>query len=100
MDEARSYAEWREAAIAHDKATGVHEWVVSDESKYFDYVSIRRRLEKLRKLRAAGDHERLLYALNEGVHGNIDGIGNNLSNRLVGNAGKNFLSGFFLFYTS
>ena len=75
MDEARSYAEWREAAIAHDKASGVHEWVESDESKYFDYVSIRRRLERLRKLRAAGDHERLLYALNEGIHGNIDGIG-------------------------
>ena len=58
MDEARSYPEWREAAIAHDKASGVHEWVESDESKYFDYVSIRRRLERLRKLRAAGDHER------------------------------------------
>ena len=75
MDEASSYAEWREAAIAHDKASGVHEWVESDESKHFDYVSIRRRLERLRKLRAAGDHERLLYALNEGIHGNIDGIG-------------------------
>ena len=75
MDAADSYDEWREAAIAHDKASGVQEWVESDESKYFDYVSIRRRLEKLRKLRAAGDHERLLYALNEGIHGNIDGIG-------------------------
>jgi NTE family protein len=75
MIEAQSYEEWRAAAIAHDKASGVHEWVESDESKHFDYVSIRRRLEKLRKLRAAGDHERLLYALNEGVHGNIDGIG-------------------------
>jgi len=75
MDAADSYDEWREAAIAHDKASGVQEWVESDESKYFDYVSIRRRLEKLRKLRAAGDNERLLYALNEGIHGNIDGIG-------------------------
>ena len=75
MDAADSYEEWREAAIAHDKASGVREWVESDESKYFDYVSIRRRLEKLRTLRAAGDHERLLYALNEGIHGNIDGIG-------------------------
>jgi len=75
MDAAESYDEWREAAIAHDKASGVQEWVESDESKYFDYVSIRRRLEKLRSLRAAGDHEHLLYALNEGIHGNIDGIG-------------------------
>ena len=75
MDAADSYDEWREAAIAHDKASGIQEWVESDESKHFDYVSIRRRLEKLRTLRAAGDHERLLYALNEGIHGNIDGIG-------------------------
>ncbi|MDH3587424.1 MAG: DUF3336 domain-containing protein, partial [Gammaproteobacteria bacterium] len=75
MSEAQSYEEWREAAIAHDKASGVHEWVESDESKHFDYVSIRRRLERLRELRASGDHARMLYALNEGIHGNIDGIG-------------------------
>ena len=75
MNAATSYAEWREAAIAHDKASGVSKWVESDKSKHFDYVSIRRRLEKLRRLRRAGDHARLLYALNEGVHGNIDGIG-------------------------
>jgi len=75
MDAAQSYDEWREAAIAHDKASGVQEWVESDESKHFDYVSIRRRLERLRALRADGDYERLLYALNEGIHGNIDGIG-------------------------
>ncbi len=75
MNEAQSYEEWREAAIAHDKASGVHKWVGSDESKHFDHVSIRRRLERLRKLRASGDNSRLLYALNEGIHGNIDGIG-------------------------
>jgi len=75
MNAATSYAEWREAAIAHDKASGVIKWVESDKSKHFDYVSIRRRLERLRRLRRAGDHARLLYALNEGVHGNIDGIG-------------------------
>lgn len=75
MAAATSYAEWRDAAIAHDAASGVKEWVDSDESKHFDYVSIRRRYEKLKRLRRAGDHARLLYALNEGVHGNIDGIG-------------------------
>ena len=58
MDVAESYDEWREAAIAHDKASGVQKWVESDESKHFDYVSIRRRLEKLRTLRASGDYER------------------------------------------
>ena len=75
MDAAESYDEWREAAIAHDEASGVTEWVESDDSKHFDYASIRRRLERLRRLRKSGDNARLLYALNEGIHGNIDGMG-------------------------
>ena len=61
MANAESYEEWCEAAIAHDKAS--------------DYASIRRRLGRLRRLRRAGDHARLLFALNEGIHGNIDGMG-------------------------
>ena len=75
MEAARSYHEWCEAAIAHDKASGVDRWVESDESKHFDYKSIRRRLERLRKLRAANDNAGVLFALNEGIHGNIDGMG-------------------------
>ena len=75
MNAATTYDEWRAAAIAHDEASGVKKWVESDESKHFDYASIRRRLEKLRGLRRSRDNARLLYALNEGLHGNIDGIG-------------------------
>jgi NTE family protein len=75
MDAATSYAEWRAAAIAHDKASGIVDWVESDESKHFDYASIRRRLNRLRRLRRSGDNARLLFALNEGIHGNIDGMG-------------------------
>jgi len=75
MDAATSYDEWKEAAIAHDKASGVETWKKSDESKHFDYESIRKRLRKLRRLRAKGDVAGVLFALNEGVHGNIDGMG-------------------------
>ena len=75
MEVAESYEEWRHAAKAHDEASGVKEWVESDESKHFDYASIRRRLRRLRRLRRAGDNARLLFALNEGIHGNIDGMG-------------------------
>jgi NTE family protein len=75
MARAESYEEWRAAAIAHDKASGVYKWVESDDSKHFDHASIRRRLGRLRRLRRAGDHARLLFALNEGIHGNIDGMG-------------------------
>ena len=75
MDNATSYREWKRAAVAHDDASGVAEWKKSDESKYFDYVSIRRRLRRLRRLRRKGDIAGVLFALNEGVHGNIDGMG-------------------------
>lgn len=75
MDAARTYKEWKAAAIAYDKGTRLHEWKADDESPHFDYTSIRRRFVRLRKLRRKKDYAGVLYALNEGVHGNIDGIG-------------------------
>ena len=75
MDAARTYKEWKAAAIAYDKGTGLEEWKKDDESPHFDHASIRRRLVRLRKLRRKKDYVGVLYALNEGVHGNIDGIG-------------------------
>lgn len=75
LDEATTYDEWKAAAIEHDEQTGMDKWKSDDESEQYDYASIRRRLERLRSLRAKHDHEGLLFALNEGVHGNIDGIG-------------------------
>ncbi|MBT8103021.1 MAG: DUF3336 domain-containing protein [Gammaproteobacteria bacterium] len=75
MDAASNYAEWKAAAIAHDKVSGVLRWQKSDESKHFDYTSIRRRLRRLRRLRSKKDNAGVLFALNEGLHGNIDGMG-------------------------
>src|SRR3546814_3209917 len=50
-------------------------WREADASEQFDYKAIRARLEKLRGLCAAGDVKGLLFVLNEGIHGNIDGMG-------------------------
>ena len=75
MDAATSYEEWKEAAIGYDRASNLVKWKDSDVSKHFDYKSIRRRLEKLRKLRDGKDCAGVLFALNEGIHGNIDGMG-------------------------
>jgi NTE family protein len=75
MDAATTYEEWKSAAIAHDKRTGCAKWKSDDNSEQFDYKSIRRRLRRLRRLRAKNDYAGVLYALNEGVHGNIDGMG-------------------------
>ena len=76
MADATCYDEWRESAVAHDKKAGLEHWKKTDESKHFDYRSIRRRMGRLRKLRASGDNAGLLFALNEGIHGNMDGMGN------------------------
>ncbi|MGB5258319.1 MAG: DUF3336 domain-containing protein [Woeseiaceae bacterium] len=76
MAAATTYEEWKAAAIAHDKKSGVLRWQNSDESKHFDYASIRRRLKRLRRLKANKDYAGVLFALNEGLHGNIDGMGN------------------------
>lgn len=75
MQDAESYAEWRKAALAYDVAMGFDKWKESDESKHYDYASIRDRLATLQSLREKKDNEGLLYTLNEGIHGNMSGIG-------------------------
>jgi TAG lipase / steryl ester hydrolase / phospholipase A2 / LPA acyltransferase len=83
MASAESYQEWRHAAIEHDEQTNAAQWRKVDRSPRYDYTSIRARLDHLRNLRARGDDRGLLFALNEGIHGNIDGIG---SSALYGKA--------------
>jgi NTE family protein len=72
---ASDYAAWGKAARAHDAKSGMQAWRDADASDHFDHKAIRARLEKLRSLSAAGDVKGLLFVLNEGIHGNIDGIG-------------------------
>ena len=55
MANAKNYSEWSEAAAAHDIETGVVDWKNSDTSKYFDSVSIRRRLDRLSFFRNEND---------------------------------------------
>ena len=72
---ATSYQEWREAAEPYDKRKGLDRWRQRDQSQQYDYVSIRTRLDILRSLKARHDHRGLLYTLNEGIHGNMGGMG-------------------------
>lgn len=72
---APDYAAWSKAAQAHDRKSGMQAWRDADASEHFDHKAIRARLERLRALSAAGDAKGLLFALGEGIHGNIDGIG-------------------------
>ncbi len=75
LHRADSYEEWQAVAAALDAANGNQRWRRMDQSRHFDYVSIRIRLDKLRSLRARHDYAGLLFALNEGIHGNVDGMG-------------------------
>jgi len=75
MAEANSYPEWKESAIAYDNATGSQEWKESEPSHRYDYQTIRRRLDLLRAVRESNDNAALLFTLNEGIHGNLGGMG-------------------------
>ena len=71
-----SYEQWKKSALASDKAAGLTDWRDTEESPLYDFEDIRSRRNTLRQLRKDHDDEGLLFALNEGVHGNIGGMGN------------------------
>ena len=75
MEKASCYEEWKEAAIAHDKKSGLDRWKAADQTHLYDYASIRLRLAQLRKLRRRKDNRNLLFTLHEGIHGNLGGMG-------------------------
>ncbi len=72
---ADSYAEWAQAAILYDEKNNYDQWKKHSRSSRYDYVAIQRRLDSLRELRRQNDAHGLLFALNEGLHGNLGGIG-------------------------
>ena len=53
----------------HDNKKG------KEESKSYDYVNIRSRIDALKEFRSKEDDIGLLFALNEGIHGNQGGMG-------------------------
>lgn len=75
MEGAQTYDEWCTAAQAHDKLSGIEQWKQKDETRRYDFSQIRHRLEELRRHRDQGDDHGLLFLLNEGIHGNMGGMG-------------------------
>ena len=75
MEQAVSYEEWSETAQQHDEISGQKRWRGVDKTSQYDYAQIRLRLDKLRYLRARQDYQGLLFTLNEGIHGNLGGMG-------------------------
>lgn len=75
MDHASSYEEWTQAALEHDSISGRQRWREDDRCRLYDFAQIRDRFERLQALRSQQDYSGLLYALNEGIHGNMGGMG-------------------------
>jgi len=75
LDNAESYSEWRDAAQLHDQISGRTKWIERDDCSLYDSPELRIRHDKLRQLIDANNYQELLYALNEGVHGNMGGMG-------------------------
>jgi TAG lipase/steryl ester hydrolase/phospholipase A2/LPA acyltransferase len=75
MRNALTYEEWKRAALQHDAKSGFETWKSKEQSKSYDYLNIRSRIDALRELRANQDDTGLLFALNEGIHGNQGGMG-------------------------
>ena len=72
---ANTYDEWKAAALAHDEKSGAAAWRREERSRRYDYRAIRARYDELSALKAAGDPHALLFCLNEGIHGNMGGMG-------------------------
>ncbi len=76
MAKAASYSEWAELAKRHDELSGMARWKSREQSNDYDYSEISMRLQRLRQLLGRQDLHGLLFTLNEGIHGNMGGMGN------------------------
>jgi NTE family protein len=75
MAQAESYTQWSQAAADHDVTSGAAEWQEAEVTSMYDCKQIRLRLDTLRLHRKNQDSHSLLFALNEGIHGNMGGMG-------------------------
>ena len=74
-NQAESYDEWKAMAHEYDTSTNLDQWMMLDSTDLYDYEEIQHRVEKLKTYREANDNLGLLFTLNEGIHGNMAGIG-------------------------
>lgn len=75
MARAETYDVWCEAAQDYDELSGAQRWKRVDHTKLYDSSQIRLRLDEIRRHRKHQDNHALMFALNEGIHGNMGGMG-------------------------
>ncbi len=74
MKTAKCYADYKDAAEAHDELSGAAEWKTQEACKDYDYQAIRTRLQRMQLARSNNDATDLMYILHEGLHGNLGNI--------------------------
>jgi predicted acylesterase/phospholipase RssA len=83
MRRANNFANWKKAALKHDALSGFEAWKHKEKSNSYDYVNIRTRINALKEFRLQKDDTGLLFALNEGIHGNQGGMGKSILYKLA-----------------
>lgn len=86
-----TYDQWLKWAYYKDRMEGLIRWRDQEDSDLYDNVDIRRRLNKLKSLRKRKDDQGLLFVLNEGIHGNMGGMGNPLLHAKARTGTKNLI---------
>ena len=80
---ANNFLDWKQAALEHDALSGFENWKNKEDSKSYDNVNIRTRIDALKEFRRKEDDTGLLFALNEGIHGNQGGMGKSILYKLA-----------------
>lgn len=68
LNQASSYAEWHEAALAHDALTGASDWRADDESSHVDAVELRDHIRQMSILREKNKPLELAALLNDSLY--------------------------------
>jgi len=71
----KTYEEWKQQALETDQRSGAEQWKDTEASDLYDHKVIRRRYDELVNIRQGGDLHELQFYLNEGIHGNMGGMG-------------------------
>lgn len=76
LSQARSYEEWKAAALELDYLEGRVDWKETLISDLYNYELLYDRLSQLRQYRRQGDYGHLLRSLREGLHHDLGNMGN------------------------
>ena len=76
LAQARTYEQWKAAALELDYLEGNVEWKEEFASEFYNYNLIHDRLRELRHYHQTGDYARLKRAIREGLHHDLGNISN------------------------